>query len=108
MPSLKKRGNIHQRITFTPALCIFAMPLENAALPAVTPSLPHALMPPKSPPQWFQAQLVPTMKRFLHPQVTPALDVGHGSVHDPPEPPAPATPPVAPAPATPPAPPAPA
>jgi hypothetical protein len=67
MLSVRKRGNIHQRITFTPAAFMAAMSAEKASRSAATPGKPQAEIPPKSPHQRFQAQLTPYMKRRSQP-----------------------------------------
>src|SRR5512145_2089392 len=74
------RGNIHQRITETPAAFMSAMTSENAPGSVETPG-PHP--PPKSPAKLFQAQLVPYMNRFSHCQVTPATGAGQASLQVP-------------------------
>src|SRR5512140_1819726 len=79
MVSVRRRGNIHQRITLAPADFICASPSAKGAGLPFTPARPHAETPPKSPAKLRHAQFAPYMKRVSHPQVTPAPLVAHAS-----------------------------
>jgi hypothetical protein len=59
MLSVRKRGNIHQRMTLAPAAFIWARSAEKASRSAATPIKPQADIPPKSPHQRFQAKFTP-------------------------------------------------
>ncbi len=59
MLSVRKRGNIHHRMTLTPASFIALMSAENRSRALATPGKPQADTPPKSPPQLLHAQFTP-------------------------------------------------